>query len=163
MSRLEASVKLNDREFIIRELTVEEIIKLTNESTLLHGTPEQGNGVEGQKEDGKAQEGEKDSNLNTDKLAEDIATTLKDMVLLTTGLTEDIRRMMDISCNFKIEDLKPLAPSEIKYLVEKFKLVNETFLGVLKGLGLQEVILEVREATLSSFSRTLATSLRAAI
>lgn len=150
MSRKTANVTLNGKDFNLKELTVGEIIELINESTLLSGKLNQGNGggEQNAKTGQKAQEGIDDD-------------MFKDLLELSTGLNRDLSRMMEKCCDFSISDLKPLAPSEVKQLVDVFKEMNSDFLGVLKALGLLEVILEIKEATLSSFSKTLVTSLRA--
>lgn len=159
MSRKTTTVTLNDKAFVIRELTVDEIIQLVNESTLWGGRLNEGNGAGKEaKTNQKAQEqtGEK-------KAETGIKSALEELTLLATGLTTDMKKMMEKSCDFSITDLRPLAPSEIRQLVKAFEEMNNDFLELLKALGLKEVILEVREATLSSFSRTLVTSLRAAM
>lgn len=156
-------VKLDgrDREYKINELTVEEIIQIVNESVLYSKSLDQSDGVgeQTQPDNQKAQAEPGASGEETQSQE----SLLENLVALSTGVSKDMQEIMAKSCDFTVADLKPLAPSEIREIWDAFKEVNEDFLGMLKALGLMEVIREVREATLSSFSRMLVTLSRAAM
>lgn len=147
------------KDFTVNELTVEEILQIVNESAL--------SGANASKDNGVGERTQTDTPKTQDRQmvssGEEQEMLFKDLVELSIGLTTDVKKMMSICCDFSISDLKPLAPSEIRQLVDTFSEVNSDFLEFLKTLGLKEVMLEMREATLSSFSRMLATSLRAAM
>lgn len=52
----------------------------------------------------------------------------------------DVERIMKVSCDFEYNDLLTLAPSDIKLLVDGFLEVNQTFLAVLEKVGAKEVL-----------------------
>jgi hypothetical protein len=150
------------KEFTIKELTLSEIIELVNESTLFVDGEAQDNGVgEPDGKDGKKAQAEPGASGGENPAKESLL--LGDVLTFSLGIGKDMQKILAKSCDFTVEDLRPLAPSEIRKIWTAFQSVNSDFLDFLKALGLMEAMLEVREATLSRFSRMLATSLKAAM
>jgi hypothetical protein len=148
-------IKLDDKnvkKFTVNELTVEEILELLQSSSVSQELASQSGADD---PDGKKVQEEKQD----DDIVDD--SVLGGLVELAAGIGADMQRIMVKSCDFTIEDLKPLAPSDIRKIWDKYKEVNSDFLGTLKALGIMEAIQEYKEATLSSFSKVLVDSLRA--
>jgi len=66
-----------------------------------------------------------------------------------------------ITTGISIEDLKKMAPSEIKQIVDAVKEVNNDFLAVARTLGLGKLIGDLKKTILNDFSGLLADSLEA--
>lgn len=79
---------------------------------------------------------------------------------------ENIQRianeMLPLFSNVTIEDLKKMAPSEIRTLWDAFKEVNSDFFDVARALGLTEVLETLRRAIMSDFSKLLVSLLSTA-
>lgn len=129
MPRMRKTVTVNDKEYTVRELTVQDIIDLMNDSIFFGAS-------KGNKPEGK-----------------------NDFVLVA----EDLSKAMKKCCDFDINDLKPLPPSEIKNIYNAFMEVNATFLEILKALGMTKVLEKIQEAILQNFSKLLVTSLKQGI
>ena len=132
--RKKTTVTIDNKKYEIKELTVEEIIQL-GQSNKFFGTSNSDNGVE--------------ENPKND--------SVKDSVEDFDMLKSDIEAIMDASCDFKMSDLRKLAPSEINLLFEAFKEVNSDFFGWLKVLGIAELLDQIRAALLQNFSKMLVT------
>lgn len=70
--------------------------------------------------------------------------------------------MLPLFSNVTIEDLKKMAPSEIRTLWDAFKEVNSDFFDVARALGLTEVLETLRRAIMSDFSKLLVSLLSTA-
>jgi hypothetical protein len=125
-------VKIDGKEFTIKELTLKEIIELLQESKFI----------------GDSQVGEGEQ--QTEKSMEEA------MILKLQSLPGDFDKLLEKSCDFKVEDLFTLAPSEIKIITDGFKEVNSDFLAALKHLGVTEAIQAIKDVALIRFSKTLA-------
>ena len=62
-------------------------------------------------------------------------------------------KVIKMSCKFGIDDLKPLAPSDLQKIYEGFLAVNQTFLGMLEKLGILQVLKERLKEIMSDFSK----------
>jgi len=142
MPRKREVVKIDDKEYTIKELTVEEIINISSGSVFFSGLLKD-DGV------GKQDESEKD------KKKSDL---LDNMDIVT--IMSDLNRVMETCCDFKSKDLVKLAPSQIREIYNGFKKVNSDFLSCLKALGVAEAFINIKDAALSRFSKTLATLLK---
>lgn len=129
-------VKIDEKEYTIKELTVREIIEIFSDSDFFK---------EKMKEDGEVK--------NTGGTYFD---ELKDMLSI-------LERVLSYCSDFKLEDLKELAPSEIKNLYNKFEEVNKDFLSFAEVMGAKEMLINIRETVVNNFSRTLAISLNQAM
>jgi len=123
-------IKIDAREYTIKELTVEEIIELTQGSVFFSDTLK-GN--------------EKQKLPDSDEIGR---------------VKGDLKRVMEKCCDFTPDDLVKLAPSEINTLYDKFKEVNSDFLSFLKTMGVTEILGNIKELVLNRFLKTLVTSLR---
>lgn len=130
-----------DKEFTVKELTVQEIIDLSGQSTFLGNKPLKG---KSSSEEQEKQTGEQ---------------PFDDLALLT----QDLNNVMKVACDFNLADLKKLTPSEIRLLYDAFNEVNQDFLDILKELGISDLLNGIRDAVLSNFSKQLVTSLKAAM
>lgn len=125
-------VKIDSKEYTVKELTVEEILDLMNNSTFFGGDSLKDKGVEEQEEK-------------------------KDDIGILLG---DVKLLMEKSCDFEFDDLKKLAPSEIKLLYDGWNKANSDFLSIVKVLGFSEILSNIKDAVLSNFSNLLVTSLK---
>lgn len=130
-------VKIDEKEYTIKELSVQDIIDLTSGNSFLSGAL--------LKESSSAGQDTKGGNLNMD------------------GFNSDVAAIMAKCCDFSIADVKKMAPSEIRLLYDAFNEVNADFLAILKTLGIADILVHLKEAVLSGFSKQLATSLKAAM
>jgi hypothetical protein len=128
-------VKIDDKEFTIKELRIKDILEITQNSSFMKGAL-------------KGKSGEQSEEDFTQEIA---------------SIMEDFDKTMKYCCDFTTDDLKPLAPSEVKLLYNTFKEVNSDFLSSLKVLGVAEALLNIRDAITSKFSKTLAISLNQGI
>lgn len=128
------------REFTIKELTIEQIIELSQTSSLFGGNKEGEN----------------------EKPAQDPATVMAMQNIPILGHLKDLgfelEKVMKSTCDFSLEDLKPLAPSEVKEVWNGFKEVNQDFLEVLEKLGLTKAFELMVEKVSNSFSAIAAIS-----
>ena len=143
MARIRKTVKIDNAEYQFKELTVEEIIELTTGSQFFSDKLK---GAEDKQTDEK-NEGEKKP---------DLEESLFDFLVPLSG---DLKRIVEKSCDFKVEDLKKHTPSEIKQLYEAFEEVNKSFFDTIKVLGITEALTTIKEVILDNFSRMLVTLL----
>jgi hypothetical protein len=121
--------KANNEDFLIKELTVEEIIAFFDQAQ----NPINESGEPGSQED--------------------------DMV---TGLMAQLNEVLLISIpGLNAEQLTTWAPSEIEKLYEGFREVNQTFFTIAQGLGLNNLMEEVKQAIAKDFSSLFVASLKA--
>ena len=125
-----------EKGFTVKELTVAEIIDLSQSNELFGATP---------KDKAKTQENDKA-----------LATEGDNFMSELTGIGESARKVMELSCDFKFEDVKALAPSDIKTIFDEWREVNATFLSFLERMGILEAANGILQRTMSDFSRTLA-------
>ena len=130
MSRRREVVKIDDKEYSIKELTVQDIIDITSGSMFFSGLLS-----------GKSKEENPASN---EPPLSEIQTILS-----------DIDRVMEKTCDFKVKDLYHLAPSDIRKLYETFQKVNSDFLLVLEKVGAVELLAGIRDTALNHFSKAL--------
>ena len=126
-------VKINNKDYTLFELTLQEIIDLTEGSKYFKGK-------------------NKEENKETVESAENATEGI--MVFV-----DDFKRVIKTSCDFDPEILLTFTPSQIKKLYSAFKEINSDFLDFLKALGIMEILTEIKDMALGSFSRMLVTSL----
>ena len=119
-------VKIDDKEFTIKELSLREIIAFLNESKFLGG-----------------------SEAEADKSVEEA------ILLRLNDLPVDVKYLMEKCCDFTLEDLYDLHPSEIRKIIDAFKEINKDFLSALEMLGVTEAVKVIRDVALNRFSGTL--------
>lgn len=128
-----------EKEFTVKELTVAQIIDLSQNNPLFGATLNDADKNTGN-DHKTAPDDEKEGGLLSEAL----------------DLTKSASKVIGIACDFKVDDLKPLAPSDVKKIFDAFKRVNSTFLSLLDQLGILEITKEILGRALSDFSRTLA-------
>jgi len=123
-------VEIDNRKYEIQELTVKDIIELTENSQFL-------NTLKGGAEEQKP------------------SVEMNDLQILR----EEFTAIMERCCDFTVEDVQKhnLAPSDIRKLYDKWVEVNSDFLAVLKAVGIAELFVEIKNALLTNFLRMLAT------
>lgn len=136
MPRKREVVKIDDKEYTIDELTVGEIIDITQGSVFFSSSLK-GDGVGNN-------ESEKDGGFGSE----------------ISGIMSDLKRVMDTCCDFGPDDLIKLTPSQIREIYEGFKKVNSDFLSSLKALGVAEALISIRDVALNRFSKMLVISLK---
>ena len=101
------------KEFTISELTIQNILDLSQTNSLLGGVETQKPGV-----------------------------TLPGFYFMNQLLSfrPDVEHIMAVSCDFKYDDLLALAPSDVKVLLDGFLEVNQTFLDVLEKMGAGQIL-----------------------
>lgn len=156
--QLDTSVdgKVIEKEFTVKELSIRSIIQLSKNNAFFN--------------DSKDIEKEpKQAPISTSKLIptpdikkdengekpEDSAEE-KSLYTELTDIGTDINKIMEETCDFKMEDLMELYPSDVKKLYEAFQEVNQTFLDVLRKLKILEMFQSVMERTFNNFSGMLA-------
>lgn len=127
-----------EKGFTVSELTVAQIIDLGQKNPLFGATL--------------------NDSTKKDKNDEKTASTEQERGLLgdLMDLTSSVGMVMDISCDFKVQDLKVLAPSDIDSIFDAFKEVNATFLSYLERMGILKASKDILEKAMSDFLRTLA-------
>lgn len=79
------------------------------------------------------------------------------------GLQKALARVLPQVSNVTVEDLKKMAPSEIRVLWEGFKEVNSDFFEVSRALGVTGLLEEIKLALMSDFSKLLVSFLSPAM
>lgn len=120
------TVEINEKQFTISELTVRQIIEIAQNS---------------QTETGLA-----------------LLTTGENVSLNTifTIFLEELKAIINLCCDFTIEDLEDLAPSEIKLLFAAFKEVNADFLLAMGEVGITTALSNIKNQMVVNFSKVLA-------
>lgn len=126
---IEAEAKPITKTFTVKELTCAQIIELTQTNALF---------------------GDGTASKNSDN-GEGVTNT--GMLAALGEYGEEIRKIMKLTCDFTIEDLKPLAPSEIKQIYTAFKEVNADFLEVLEKLKITHLYKQMIDRATSAFSK----------
>ena len=127
-------IKLDDnttKSFIIKELTVQNIIDLSQYNSFFTD----------------------DSSENQiDKIDGESKGFLDDLV----SYGSDIEQVMEKTCDFTLQDLKQLAPSDIKKLWLGFREVNHDFLSVLEKVKILEILKKLLEKHIQTFLKVVA-------
>lgn len=146
-------IELDDKktkDFTVWELSILNIIELSQNNLFFKSSDqdikETQNGQESAKN--KADSSEKETPVEEEKgFLNEIAE-----------YGDEIQRIMDMSCDFNLTDLKKdgIAPSDIRKLWDAFQEVNVDFLDVLEKLKIIEVVGKLMSRHLNSFSKMLA-------
>jgi len=134
-------IELDDKstkKYTIKELSIQDILDLSQDNSFFK--PETANTIK------KSQNGVKSAETAADK------SFLEEIIEYGT----EIEGVMEKICDFKLVDLKPLAPSDIKELYSGFQEVNEVFLDVLKKLGVLKMFTRMLEKHIKNFSKIAA-------
>lgn len=135
-------VKIDDKEYILKELTIEQIIGIFDGSTFFSNT------LKGTA-DSDENNSEPENITNGEKQDGSILSEIE-------SISKDLNRIMEISCNFKINDLKKLTPSEIRKIYNAFREVNSDFFVFLEKMGVAEALTNLKDAAVIHFSKMLA-------
>lgn len=130
------------KEFTVTELSVAEIIALGQENPLFGATL---NDDDETAEKGTANDSEPTGKKKDRGMLDDIL-----------DISKSARGVMAVSCDFDLDDLKPLAPSDVDKIFKDFKEVNSTFLTLLEKMGIIQASKDIVEKAMSDFLRTLA-------
>lgn len=130
-----------EKGFTVTELTVAQIIDLTQQNPLFGATLND-NGETAENNTKNASEGneKEDSGLMNH----------------ITDASKSIQQVIKISCDFEMEDLKALAPSDIELIFNDWREVNQTFLTLLEKMGIIEAAKAIIEKAMSDFLRIVA-------
>jgi len=120
-----------EKEFSVKELDVGEIINLSQQNPLFGGALNDSEKTPMGKED-------------------------KGMFSEFTGISKSIEKVMELSCDFNKDDLKKLAPSDVKTLFDEWKEVNSTFLNLLDQIGVIKASKDILKKAMNDFSKMLA-------
>lgn len=134
------------KDFKVNELTVREIIDLSQISPLF--------GADARSNEEKA--GNNTKNQPDGQKTEEPKGLLSILSGNMADFTEMAKTVMDKSCDFKLEELVDLAPSDIELVFEGWQEVNQSFLGWLKKVGILEAVLNIIRGAMLDFSETLA-------
>lgn len=142
-----------EKEFTVKELSIKSIIALSQSNAFFSDSKE-----EEPKQTStstskfiptpdikKDENGKKAEELNTNK------SLYKEF----TDMGIDISQIMEETCDFKMEDLIDLYPSDVRELYAAFQEVNQTFLDVLRKLKILEMFQTVMERAFNNFSKML--------
>lgn len=127
MARKRVVKKIDGKEYELKELTVINIIDLIQNFNFF--------------QEEKPEENKKEENIiDTENIV---------------SIISFLEKVLKVSADFDINDLKTLSPSEIRILFEAFKEVNSDFFLLLQKTNLLEVIQNIQEAMMENFSRRL--------
>lgn len=140
-----ADDKIIEKDFTVKELSIKSIIALSQSNSFFSDSANDPN------DDAKKDENGKEPGEDSAKPGPGV--TLYEEL---SGMGEDIGKVMDETCDFKMEDMVDLYPSEIKELYEAFQEVNQTFLDVLRKLKILDMFLKIMERAFNNFSGMLA-------
>lgn len=132
MSRKRKVVEIDEKKYTVKELTIAEIIDLTENSIFFSDTLKE---------------------KETDEQREPM--TRKEQVKELMSMFTDVGKVMEISCDFTVGDLKKLTPSQVREIYDKWREVNSDFFEIVKVLGVTEALKILREVALENFSNLL--------
>lgn len=92
------------------------------------------------------------------EIIEKAGKSKKDVTI--AGFKSLVEQNMTLACDASIDDLKEMAPSEIKQIVDAFKEVNSVFFETAQALGLGGITKELKESLKSDFMKIYADSLK---
>lgn len=124
-----------EKGFTVKELSVQDIIDLSQNNPFFGASLN-------------------DENKTTENPA--VNDSEKGFMTELSGFGDSAREIMVRSCDFTIDDLKKLAPSDIDLLFTEWKEVNSSFLSWLDKMGILSAAGDILKKALSDFSRTLA-------
>jgi len=130
-----------EKEFTVKELSVAEIMDLGQNNPLFGATLN----------DEPETAGKGTANV-PDTAKKEERGMLDDII----DVSKSARGVMAKSCDFKLDELKPLAPSDIAEIFGAFKEVNATFLTLLETMGIIQASKDIVEKAMSDFLRMLA-------
>lgn len=102
-----------DKEFMVRELKVKEILGLISDDSL--------------------------DDLSIDKLKDRFAN-----------------KFLPLCSNIKLTDIENMTPSELEVVWEKFKEANKSFFGMAQKMGLEDLLMKLKEGIIADFSKSVA-------
>jgi len=144
------------KDFAVKELTLQQIIDLSQKNPLFAAdtsgnTELAGNHTGNDPEQHKKSESlPKGINPNAEKgLLEQLSGDFVDF-------SKAAKEVVGLSCDFQMEDLLELAPSDIKQVFDGWKEVNQTFLHFLEKMGILEAVMAIIKGAISDFSEMLA-------
>lgn len=76
------------------------------------------------------------------------------------GLKRTLAQLLPEFSNITLEDMKRMAPSELRELWEGFKEVNSDFFEVSRALGLTTMLETIKQGVMSDFSKLLVSLLK---
>lgn len=79
------------------------------------------------------------------------------------GLMEELEKWLPRGTDLKIEDIKKMAPSELKAVYDAFREVNTDFFEIAGRLGLDQMAARLKESFMKELSGALSGSLRRVI
>ena len=79
------------------------------------------------------------------------------------GLMEEIEKWLPRGTDLTIEDIKKMAPSELRAVYDAFREVNADFFETAGRLGLDQMAARLKESFMKEFSGALSGSLRRAM
>lgn len=137
--KLSQTKKIDDKEYKLSELTVQQIITLVNDASFY------------KKEEEKKPE-------SIEEISEELVVNgILDQIEGFNLVKKDLENMMKLCCDFTLQDMIKLAPSEIEQLITVFKEVNKPFLSVLTSLKIPEVLKDMWDVFLTNFLKRLVT------
>ena len=159
---IEIKINATDiKKFEVRELTVGQLIELSQKNSFFK--PETGTGKDLNEKSKTAGNSTKIEQGDTKSGKPDIASVKSDIksdepaiIELLKEVTGAVEEVVNMSCSFKMKDLKELSPSEVKEVYDAFLEVNETFLDLLEKMGVKAATKSILQAGLSSFLETAA-------
>lgn len=131
--RVRTEVKIDDKEFVVRELTIREIIDF----------------FQGAMENARKAETQEKKEPVSDTEAFD-------------WLKEEMETLMKLSLegNHTVDELYSMAPSELKKLYNAFEEANQVFFDIAARTGVVRILEALKDSIMSDFSGVLASSLK---
>lgn len=74
------------------------------------------------------------------------------------GFVDMVGEFLPLATNLKMEQLKDMAPSDIKVVWEKFREVNDTFFEVSQQVGMGDLLGQLKKAIIKDFGKLLVSS-----
>lgn len=132
--RVRKEVKIDEKEFVVRELTIREIIDFF-QSAMDNARK------------AEAKEGEEKSASDTEAI---------------DWLKEEMESLMKLALegNHSIDELYSMAPSELKKLYNAFEEANQVFFDIAARTGVVRILEALKDSIMSDFSGVLANSLK---
>lgn len=150
--RKKKTVKINinektKKDFVVMELTIKEIIDLSQLNPLFEGDISADPKTAGKDENSVSEPEEIKEDIG---LIDVLGGEIRDF-------TSSAKKIMEASCEFDMAELFELTPSDVEKVFEGWREVNQTFLQCLEKVGILEALLNIIRAAILDFSETFAT------
>lgn len=142
MPRKREVVKIDNKEYCFKELTVGEIIEEVQDNDFFKAA------LKGNVEEADVAESTEDNDEAKEEKGSDELQDLSNIISI-------FRKIAEKSADFKMDELKDFTPSEIRKLYDGFKKANKDFFFIVEKVGILEMLYNLKDQVIADYSKML--------